>query len=223
MQTDEDRQKNSAGKLPQIIVPGGNPGTGDVITTEILDVDGLSWSRGPQLSVPRSGMAATALSDGCLVAGGRNGATYHRSCDFLPFGPDSTVRSVAAMRTPRNLCSLVSTLDGKAIVLGGWSSSSDRDAVDIVEQYDPIENRWVDLAPMSSRRGGLSASVIDGVIYVAGGFDSASQIGSAEMFDFRVGRWTSLPPMAHRRSGPSGSSLPSFSSSSSPSFAVFGG
>eukprot|EP00966_Prymnesium_polylepis_P141120 3258841-Prymnesium_polylepis.1 len=75
-------------------------------------------------------------------------------------------------------------LDGKWYVVGGtagamaatdprscWFSGCFLSGGEV---YDPRNNSWSDLPPMSSARFGAAAAAVNGRLYVTGGFDKTS-------------------------------------------------
>lgn len=67
--------------------------------------------------------------------------------------------------------------------------------------YDPRNNSWSDLPPMSSARFGAAAAAVNGRLYVTGGFDKTS-LNTVEMYDPTANKWSvtqsmSTPRMLH--------------------------
>lgn len=50
----------------------------------------------------------------------------------------------------------------------------------IVERYDPSFDQWVTVAPLLSPRSGAGAGVLDGFLYVCGGFDGTQYCNTIE-------------------------------------------
>ena len=48
---------------------------------------------------------------------------------------------------------------------------------------------------MPIRRGEVQATVLNGLLYVAGGIDRGHSLATFETFDPRDGRWTELAPL----------------------------
>ena len=83
-------------------------------------------------------------------------------------------------------------------------------------RYDPDADAWSQLSPLPAKRGGATAQVIDGRIYVAGGIEddlAASGTGfpstieiladSLLVYDIGSDSWTAGPPIPSRRQLPS--------------------
>lgn len=85
-------------------------------------------------------------------------------------------------------------------ILGGYNRG---DCLDTVEQFNPIENTWKLLSsPMTSRRGRVSAAIVNNKIYVYGGSDGQKELNTGECFDLKTMRkWSMIKelstPIAH--------------------------
>ena len=49
-----------------------------------------------------------------------------------------------------------------------------------VERYDPTSDQWVEMAPLLGVRSGCGAAVLDGYIYVVGGYDGGKCLNTVE-------------------------------------------
>ena len=61
--------------------------------------------------------------------------------------------------------------------IGGDEQNS---RVTTVERYDPAVDQWVEMASLLSVRVGCAAAVLDGYIYVTGGYDGTKCLNSVE-------------------------------------------
>ena len=68
-----------------------------------------------------------------------------------------------------------------------------------VHCYDPINDRWNTIAPLNERRAYVGAAVVDGCIFVIGGFNG-KWLKTVEKYDPRENRWIQVAPMKHERS-----------------------
>ena len=60
--------------------------------------------------------------------------------------------------------------------------------------------RWTRVCPMNVRRSALGAAVMDGKIYVVGGYDGNSSLNSVECFDPDTNQWKFVASMSTMRS-----------------------
>eukprot|EP00808_Paulinella_micropora_P015400 g35207.t1 len=72
-----------------------------------------------------------------------------------------------------------------------------------VERLDLSKNKWEAVAPLSQTRnvGGACATVLDGFLYVTGGFQFGSDKKACERFDPRRGAWEAVASMPVERWG----------------------
>ena len=57
------------------------------------------------------------------------------------------------------------------------------------EVLDPVQNVWRVGPALSTKRFATAAAALSGAIFIAGGYDGAQYLASAEMLDPRVGEW----------------------------------
>jgi len=113
--------------------------------------------------------------------------------------------SKASMPTARSWTDAV-VYNGKIYVVGGCSCLSDcqqfYNAVGTLEVYDPLNDSWAVLTPMSIPRVGPAVAVVDGKIYVMGGFnrDTWSANPTVEVYDIATDTWSTGTPMPTPRS-----------------------
>ena len=72
----------------------------------------------------------------------------------------------------------------ESVVSGGYDRG---DCLDTIEQFDPMEDKWTLLSiPMTSRRGRVSAAIVQDKIYVCGGSDGQNELNTGEVFDLKT-------------------------------------
>ena len=67
------------------------------------------------------------------------------------------------------------------------------------EVYDPASNSWRAIAPMGSKRSGMAAAVVGGLLYALGGYDGSNYLSSCEVYDPASNRWRAIAPMGSKR------------------------
>jgi N-acetylneuraminic acid mutarotase len=104
----------------------------------------------------------------------------------------------------------VVTYDDKLYVFGG-STAPFSGAVTNAAVYDPDTDpsptittpEWDELAPMITARGGATAQVLNGDIYVIGGMDgSGASVNTVEIYDPETNTWSVGPSLQTRRDNP---------------------
>lgn len=66
-------------------------------------------------------------------------------------------------------------------------------------RYDPKENKWSKVSPMTTRRLGVAVAVLGGYLYAIGGSDGQSPLTTVERYDPRQNKWSQVSPMSTRR------------------------
>lgn len=91
-------------------------------------------------------------------------------------------------------------VDGCLYVVGGFSRAS---AMRSVWRYDPCENAWNEVAPMTVGRAYCKTGILNDKLYVVGGVSRGrgglTPLQSAEVFEPRTGIWTEVPSMPFSR------------------------
>ena len=83
----------------------------------------------------------------------------------------------------------VEVLDGKIYFVGGDNGS----AKNIAERYDPLNDTWEILSPMSVARSGVASAILNGKLYAIGG----SGLSSVEIYDPSTNTWSLGPALPH--------------------------
>ena len=113
---------------------------------------------------------------------------------------DFTWARKADMPTPR-WSPTSAVVNGKIYVIGGGESEPSDRVLSTVEEYDPIIDTWTTKADMPTARGWTSPSsaVVDGKIYVIGGWDGNKMISTVEEYDPANDTWIQKADMPTRR------------------------
>jgi N-acetylneuraminic acid mutarotase len=84
----------------------------------------------------------------------------------------------------------------KLYAFGGFTSLIHANAQNAALVYDPAANAWQWLPPLNSRRGSVSADVVDGKIHVFGGrLRDPTPLDVHEVYDPAANQWTSKASM----------------------------
>ncbi|CAF0889575.1 unnamed protein product [Rotaria sordida] len=97
---------------------------------------------------------------------------------------------LASLSTARCGFGITST-NNTIFVVGGYDRG---DCLDTIEQFNPIEGKWTLLSiPMTSRRGRVSAAVVNNKIYVCGGSNGQQELNTGEYFDLQtMDKWSPI-------------------------------
>lgn len=96
-----------------------------------------------------------------------------------------------------NLASAV--VDDKLYAIGGFAKELGN--LDVNEMYDPKTDTWETLEPMPTVRNGLSASVLNGIIFAFGGEDTRKTFDENEAYIPEEDAWYALQPLPVPRQG----------------------
>jgi len=196
----------------KIYVIGGVPvAHGATAATEEYDPATDTWTRRADMPTARFGHSAAAV-DGIIYAigGGRGGPELSTVEAYNPATDMWTTK--ADMPTPRGLLGSIVVVDGKIYVIGGMfgETVADNRALSAVEAYDPATDTWTKKANMPTAIMDVGACVVDGRIYVTGGFpawpqNASDALSTVEVYDPVTDTWTQTSDMPMGRWGHSAS------------------
>lgn len=188
----------------------GSPGWSSTASVELFDPTKGVWAIGPPMSVPRARHTATLLLRGdVLVAGGAT--TFHGDLGSVTasaeiFSPrTNSWRAAAAMSIPRYVHQAALLADGRVLVAGGWSATSNADVSKAsVQIYDPVDNRWAAGGSLVTARAEfVMVPLLDGRLLAVAGVDrSYHLLDSAETYDPAVGTWRLTGKLAEAKMWP---------------------
>jgi hypothetical protein len=96
--------------------------------------------------------------------------------------------------------------DGRVLVSGGTDGTN---ALKTTEVFNPSDEKWTTVAPMTSARRGHTMTVMsNGKILVTGGFDGKAALATAEVYSPSDNLWTATLPMALTRRFHTATELP---------------
>jgi len=163
-----------------------------------LDPQTGTWSTRAPVPVSFSGPAAVAVLDGkiYLTQGSQWMYQYNPVMDsWTAIEPVPVTRSIASF----------AVLNGKIYAIGGNAPGSGRTEIARIDVYDPVTNSWIlgGAASLSTPRTHLGSPmpVVNGRIYVIGGWDGYSALTSVEEYDPTTNTWRYVASMPMARYG----------------------
>lgn len=165
----------------RVYVIGGNDGPDVLNTVEIYDPSADSWSAGSSLPLPRQGFAIARFGDAIYTAGGEDVNRVASSVLAIFEGEQGAWRSGPPMPSARAFVA-GAALQGKFVVLGGWSDRGTALPLDRVEAFDPATETWSEWPSMPVGRREASAVALDGILYVMGGVTAADMTDRVDGF-----------------------------------------
>ncbi|XP_074555465.1 kelch-like protein 33 [Halichoeres trimaculatus] len=160
---------------------------------EVYDPDTDSWSFVQPLDQALSGHAVTVLDGGIFISGGFN-CKYVCLVSMFLYHPQRGTTYLADMSQDRAQHCMES-LRGRLYVAGGVCNLrkfyTDQQTCEV---YDPVSDSWTAFAPLPVPHVGAASAVLEGKIYILGGYsqDDYSESGLVHRFNLSTQRWENM-------------------------------
>jgi N-acetylneuraminic acid mutarotase len=144
------------------------------------------------------------VDDILYVVGGSNGSFgFFATLEAYDPATGSWRTTLAPMPTAR-VDPAAGVVNGVLYVVGGFAWDAIGRTISghfaTVEAYDPATNSWTTVSPMPTARSGSAAGVINGILYVVGGWnDSGGILATVEAYDPVTDTWSTMDPMPTAR------------------------
>ena len=176
---------------------------------DVYDTQTNIWHTAADMPTPRIGLSTAVFANEIYVFGGYDrkgprGAFRHKKTVEMYNTETNTWIKKRDMPTLRDRFA-TAVVNGKIYVIGGSVHDKKLDhevATGLVEVYDPLTNRWEKRADMPTERGSTDAVVVDGKIYVLGGYTWLKAghlrerfVRSIEEYNPKTDQWHQLPDM----------------------------
>lgn len=202
-------------KLKKYQVPRGfGTESEEFPTVEMYDPATDTWTQKADMPTPRK--TKTCVVDGKIYAIGGWSTTNEQShLETVEIYDPATDTWVKAQSMNHARCSAaISVVNGEIYAMGGigWPPNYDPSGrylsslyLSNVEVFNPKTNQWQERTEMSVPKAAHSTSVIDGKIYVIGGYlregTEFKILSAIEVYDPATDRWTQEPDMLIGKSG----------------------
>jgi len=95
-----------------------------------------------------------------------------------------------------------------ALFVTGGAILEDGDGIDLVQRYDWKTGSWQEMASMLIPRSGSAACLLQGYIYVVGGWHASTEnTNKVERYDVARNKWEFVAPMLERRYRPAAAAI----------------
>ena len=167
-------------------------------TVEMYDPATDTWTQKADMPTPRK--TKTCVVDGKIYAiGGWSTANEQSQLETVEVYDPATDTWAKSQSMNRARCSAaISVVNGEIYAIGGigWPPNRDKSGryLSNVEVFNPKTNQWQERTEMSVPKAAHSTSVIDGKIYVMGGYfqeeRKLNRLSTIEVYDPATDRWT---------------------------------
>ena len=182
---------------------------------DVYDTQTNTWHQAAGMLTPRIGARAAVFSSDIYVFGGyirmalrnelRKKTVYTKTIEVYDTRTDTWIKKRDMPTLRRSFGTAV--VDGKIYIIGGNVHNKQlgkQVSTGLVEVYDPLTERWEPRADMPTKRGWINVAVVDGKIYVIGGYILLEQgLGldvdrfsrRIEEYNPKTNSWRRLPDM----------------------------
>ncbi|MDQ3019489.1 MAG: hypothetical protein M3R36_02810 [Bacteroidota bacterium] len=190
----------------KIYVPGGLSfgGVGSAIV-EVFDPLTNSWSTAAPLPEALHHLGFAVANNRLYVLGGYRGDSFVPNIRVYAMYPDSNIwREKNPMLIARG-AHIAVTFQNKIYITGGVLTGFT--VTGRTDVYNPATDSWLTVANMPTPREHLSGSLIDSLIYIAGGRAGGTNFNTLEAYSPLSNTWYSKPNMPTARGGLAAASL----------------
>ena len=179
-------------------------------TVEMYDPVTDTWTQKADMPTPRSYLSTSVMDGKIYAIGGMSSSTEQGRLETVEVYDSATdtwakTESINHARS----CAAISVVNGEIYAMGGrgWSGiQSEPDPyLSSVEVFNLKTNGWQKRTEMPAPKTSHTASVIDGKIYVIGGYvqedKKLKNLATIESYDPTTDRWTQEPEMLIGKSG----------------------
>lgn len=191
-------------------IGGAGPVYQALHSVEVYDPATDTWTAKSEMPTARQGLSTSVVNGKIYAIGGgaSSSSSYTRVETFSTveeYNPaTNTWTTKSPMPTSRGFHS-ANVVDGKIYIIGGSQASGpNHKRVLTVEVYDPVTDTWAQKDDMPAPRAAGFSSVVDGKIYVIGGYMGAQRV---DEYDPATDTWTTKSEMPTARHALSTSAL----------------
>jgi N-acetylneuraminic acid mutarotase len=192
-------------------IGGAGPVYQALRSVEVYDPATDTWTTKSEMPTARQGLS-TSVVNGKIYAigGGASSSALYTSVEVFStveeYDPAIDTWTTKSEMPTKRVCHHASVVDGRIYIIGGSDASTDDDRshVRTVEVYDPATDTWTQKGDMPASRAAGFSSVVDGKIYVIGGYGGPQRI---DEYDPSTDTWTVKSEMPTARRSLSTSAL----------------
>ena len=170
----------------------------ELATVEMYDPITDTWTQKADMPTPRKTM--TCVVDGKIyaVGGWLNTNEQPQLETVVVYDPATDTWTKAQSMNHARCSAAIDVVNGKIYAIGGLGRSQIESQLDVylasVEVFNPKTNQWRERIEMPAPKALHTASVIDGKIYVIGGYfakdNEFKKLSTIAVYDPKTDRWT---------------------------------
>ena len=182
----------------------------DLPTVEMYNPETDTWERKADMPTARAYLSTSVMDGKIYAIGGASIAHEQYRLETVEvYDPATDTWAKARNMNHARSCTALSIVNGEIYAMGGWGLSQIQDQPGVilssVEVFNRKRNQWQERTEMSAPKTNHTASVIDGKIYVMGGYFREGKdyktLSTIEIYDPATDRWTQKPDMLIGKSG----------------------
>ena len=179
-------------------------------TVEMYDPATDTWTQKADMPTPRSYLSTSVMDRKIYAIGGMSNSNEHGRLETVEvYDPLTDTWAKARDITQARSCTAISVVNGEMYAIGGrgWSGVQNEPDpyLSSVEVFNPKTNQWQKRTEMPTPKTSHTANVIDGKIYVIGGYieegKKLKNLATIESYDPATDCWTQEPEMLIGKSG----------------------
>ena len=184
--------------------------TKKLTTVEMYDPATDTWTQKADMPTPRSYLSTSVMDGKIYAIGGMSNSNKQWRLETVEvYDPATDTWAKARDINQARSCAAISVVNGEMYAMGGrgWSGIQTQPDpyLSSVEAFNPKTNQWQEITEMPTPRTSHTASIVDGKVYVIGGYVQEDKkyknLGTIEIYDPATDCWTQAPDMLIGRSG----------------------
>ena len=175
----------------------------ELATVEMYDPGTDTWTQKADMPTPRKTITCVVAGKIYAVGGWLNTNEQPQLETVVVYDPATDTWTKAQSMNCARCSAAISVVNGEIYVIGGLGGFQIEEQLDLylsnVEVFNPKTNQWRERTEMPAPKALHTANVIDGKIYVMGGYFKEDRefkkLSTIEIYDPTTDRWIQKPDM----------------------------